>query len=204
LWNYEAGVKSRLLDGQLSIVGDVFYIDWKDIQVDINLPCTFDYNTNAGTARSYGSEAEIRYKPISSLTLAVSGGYTNAVLTTDIPALSITKGQAIPGVPKVSADVSARYSAPITSTVTGFATGDWNYVGSSHGTVGVTDPDYIRPSYEVVGLNAGVNYRAWELSLFAKNLFNAQEIIQRPNLQTVNRGYTLRPRTIGLSAFVNF
>jgi outer membrane receptor protein involved in Fe transport len=70
--------------------------------------------------------------------------------------------------------------------------------------VGVTDPDYIRPSYEVVGLNAGVNYRAWELSLFAKNLFNAQEIIQRPNLQTVNRGYTLRPRTIGLSAFVNF
>jgi iron complex outermembrane receptor protein len=38
--------------------------------------------------------------------------------------------------------------------------------------------------------------------MFVKNLFNDQTIIQRPNLQTVNRGYTLVPRTIGISAFL--
>ena len=204
LWNYEAGAKALLLDGTLSINGDVFYIDWKSIQVDINLPCTFDYNTNAGSAASYGSEIEIHYKPIRSLTLGLSGGYTHATLTSDVPQLAITKGEAVPGVPRVSADVSARYSAPIGDDVTGFATADWNYTGSSHGTVGITDPDYNRPSYAVGGLTAGADFRNWEFSLFAKNVLNEQAIIQRPNLQTVNRGYTLTPRTLGVAAMVRF
>ncbi len=204
LWNYEVGVKSRLMDGKLSIVGDAFYIDWKNIQVDINLACTFDYNTNAGSARSYGSETEIRYRPISSLTLGLAGGYTNATLTSDVPALNITRGQDIPGVPRWSVDFSTRYSKPIGTDAAGFATADWNYVGASHGTVGVTDPDYNRPSYAVFGLTTGANYKDWEFSLFAKNVFNDQKVIQRPNLQTVNRGYTLTPRTIGASAEFHF
>jgi hypothetical protein len=33
--------------------------------------------------------------------------------------------------------------------------------------------------------------------LFVKNLLDDQKIIQRANLQTVNRGYTLAPRTMG-------
>ena len=204
LWNYEVGVKSRLMNGKLSIAGDAFYIDWKNIQVDINLACTFDYNTNAGAARSYGSETEIRYRPISSLTLGLAGGYTNATLTTDVPALSITRGQTIPGVPRWSVDFSTRFNKAIGTDFTGFATGDWNYVGASHGTVGMSDPDYNRPSYAVFGLTTGANYKGWEISLFAKNVFNEQKVIQRPNLQTVNRGYTLTPRTIGISGELRF
>ncbi|MBS0365748.1 MAG: TonB-dependent receptor [Proteobacteria bacterium] len=204
LWNYEAGVKSRLLNGTLAVSADAFYIDWKNIQVDINLPCTFDYNTNAGTARSYGSEAEIRYKPVPSLTLGVAGGYTNATLTSDVPALAITRGQAIPGVPRWSVDLSTRYDRRLAGDVSGFATADWNYIGSSYGTVGLTDPDYRRPSYALMTLGTGVNYRALQVSLFARNVFNDQKIIQRPNLQTVNRGYTLTPRTIGLSVQYQF
>ena len=204
LWNYEAGVKSRLFDDRLSFVGDVFYIDWKNIQVDINLACTFDYNTNAGRAKSYGSETEVRFKPLASLTLAVAGGYTHATLTQDIADLGITGGQDVPGVPRWSADVSSRYSVPVTADLTGFVTADWNYVGASHGTVGVSDPDYNRPSYAVFGLTGGLSYRDWRFSLFARNIFNDQKIIQRPNLQTVNRGYTLTPRTVGASVELEF
>lgn len=199
LWSYEAGAKSRLLDNRLSITGDVFYIDWSKIQVDINLPCTFDYYTNAGNARSYGSEMEVHYKPVSSVLLGVAAGYTHATLTEDVPALAITAGEDVPGVPRWSVDLSTRYSKPIGASLVGYVTADWNYVGASHGTVGVTDPDYSRPSYAVLGLSGGVNYGDWQLSLFARNVFNDQKIIQRPNLQTVNRGYTLTPRTIGVS-----
>lgn len=204
LWNYEVGVKSRLLDGRLSLVGDAFYIDWKNIQVDINLPCTFDYNTNAGSAKSYGSEMELRYKPISSLTLGVSGGYTHATFTSNVIDLNISAGQDIPGAPRWSVDFATHYNAPMGPDVTGFATADWNYVGASHGTVGVLDPDYTRPSYAVFGLTAGADFQRWKVSLFVKNLFNLQKIIQRPNLQTVNRGYTLTPRTIGVAAEYEF
>ncbi len=204
LWNYELGVKSRLLDDTLSIAADVFYIDWKNIQVDINLACTFDYYTNAGSAKSYGSELELHYKPVPRLTLAIAGGYTHATLTEDVPVLNITAGQDVPGAPRWSVNLSSRYSVPMGSALTGFIAGDWNYVGSSHGTVGVTDPDYNRPSYAVFGLNGGVSLRDWRFMLFARNVFNDQKVIQRPNLQTVNRGYTVTPRTIGVSAEFDF
>ena len=55
-----------------------------------------------------------------------------------------------------------------------------------------------------MGLNAGVDFDAWEFAVFAKNVLNDQKIIQRPNLQSVNRGYTLTPRTIGISAAFKF
>jgi len=199
LWSYETGVKSRLLNDTLSVTGDVFYIDWSKIQVDINLPCTFDYYTNAGNAKSYGSEMQVQFKPLPSLLLTVAAGYTHATLTQDVPALGITAGQDVPGVPRWSLDFSSRYSMPIGARLMGYVAADWNYVGSSHGTVGITDPDYNRPSYAVMGLSGGVNYGDWQVAVFARNVFNDQKIIQRPNLQTVNRGYTLTPRTIGLS-----
>lgn len=202
LWNYEGGVKSLLMEGRLSVSADVFYIKWQNIQVDINLPCTFDYNTNAGAARSYGSEADLKFKPMSYLTLNLAAGYTNATFTQDVSALGITSGQQIPGVPRWSGDVAAQFRAPAGPSISAFATADWNYVGASHGTVGVTDPDFNRPSYAVMAMTAGAAYRNWEFSLFAKNLLDDQKIIQRPNLQTVNRGYTLVPRTIGISAYL--
>ena len=205
LWNYEGGAKSRLLDGRLSVTADLFYIDWKNIQEDINLPtCGFDFNTNVGSGKSYGSEAEIKFKPVSAWTLGLAGGYTHAVLTSDQPSLRIQNGDPIPGTPKWTADASTQYDIHITDALKGFATADWNWVGSSHGTVLKGDPDYDRPEYSLLGLNAGVDYDAWEFALFAKNVLNDQKIIQRPNLQSVNRGYTLTPRTIGVSASVKF
>ena len=204
LWNYEVGVKSRQLDDKLSIAADLFYIDWKNIQVDINLPCTFDYYTNAGSAKSYGSEIELRYKPIPRLTLAAAGGYTHATLSQDVVALGITAGQDVPGVPRWSLKLSSHYNMPLGLDRSAFVAGDWDYVSASHGTVGVTDPDYNRPAYGVFGVSGGASIRDWRLTLFVRNLFNDQKIIQRPNLQTVNRGYTLTPRTIGLSGEVDF
>jgi len=205
LWNYEGGAKSRLMDGRLSLTGDVFYINWKNIQEDINLPtCGFDFNTNVGSGKSYGSEAEIKFKPVSAWTLGLAAGYTHATLTSDQPSLGIQSGDSLPGTPNWTADASTQYDVHITDSVKGFALADWNWVGSSHGTVLKTDPDYDRPTYSLLGLNAGVDYAAWEFALFAKNVLNDQKIVQRPNLQSVNRGYTLTPRTIGLSAAFKF
>jgi iron complex outermembrane recepter protein len=205
LWNYEGGVKSRLLDGRLSVTGDVFYIHWKNIQEDINLPtCGFDFNDNVGSGLSVGTETEIKFKPVSNLTLGLAAGYTHATLTSDQPSLNIQKGDAIPDAPQWSADFSTQYDVPLSDRVKGFATTDWNWTGTSHGTVLKMDPDYRRPAYNILGLTAGIDYDAWEFALFAKNLRNEQTIIQRPNLQSVNRGYTLTPRTIGISASLKF
>ena len=63
------------------------------------------------------------------------------------------------------------------------------------------NPHYIRLSYTVAEVSAGANYGRWEFSVLVKNLVNDQKI-RRCTLQTVNRGYTLVPRTIGTSAFL--
>ncbi len=205
LWNYEGGAKSRLLDGRLSINADVFYINWNNLQEDINLPgCGFDFYTNIGSGKSYGSELEMHFKPLWAWTLGLAAGYTHATLTSDQPSLNIQNGDPIPGSPNWTADASSEVRVPLGDRVQGFAALDWNWVGSSHGAVLKTDPDYNRPTYSLMGLNAGIDYAAWEFTLFAKNLLNDQIIIQRPNLQSVNRGYTLTPRTIGLSAAYKF
>ena len=205
LWNYEGGAKSRLLDGRLSITGDVFYIDWKNIQEDINLPiCGFDFNTNVGSGESYGTEAEVKFKPVSSLTLGLSAGYTHATLTSDQASLGITKGDPIPNTPKWSADFSTQYDTWFGDALKGFVTADWNFTGASHGTVLKGDPDYNRPSYNLLGATAGLDVRSWEVAVFVKNVLNDQKIIEKPNLQSVNRGYTLVPRTVGLSVDVRF
>jgi iron complex outermembrane receptor protein len=205
LWNYEGGVKSRLLDGRLSVTGDLFYVNWKNIQEDINLPtCGFDFNTNVGSGKSYGTEAEIRFKPVSDWLFGLAAGYTHATLTSNQPSLGIQDGDPLPGAPTWNADASVEYDLHFTDAVKGFTTADWNWVGSSHGAVLKTDPDYNRPTYSLLGLNAGVDYETWEIAVFAKNVLNDQKIIQRPNLQSVNRGYTLTPRTIGLSASFRF
>jgi iron complex outermembrane recepter protein len=205
LWNYEGGAKSRLFDGRLAVTGDVFYINWKNIQETLPLPtCGFDFVTNVGSGKSYGTEAEVKFKPVGSLTLGIAAGYTHATLTSDQPSLSIVSGDPIPGAPKWNADSSVEYDLRLTDSIKAFAMTDWNWVGSSHGTILKSDPDYNRPTYSLLSMNAGFDYEAWEFALFAKNLLDDQKIIQRPNLQSVNRGYTLTPRTIGASASFKF
>lgn len=200
LWSYEIGSKSRLFDNRLSMNLAAFYIDWDHLQQDIQLPiCGFDFETNVGKAKSYGVEFEIKGKPTSSLLLGFSGGYTNATLTTNVPSIGAVAGQSVQGVPKYNLTLTAQYDFNISGDYYGFVRGAGHWIGGSHGTLTPTDPDYVRPAYNTFDASVGASYGHWELSLFAKNLFNTDKTIQKPNVQFVNEGYSVRPRTIGLS-----
>jgi hypothetical protein len=53
-------------------------------------------------------------------------------------------------------------------------------------------------------MNLGVQTGRYDLSLFARNLLDADTIIQRPALLFINQGIRIRPRTIGLSVRAKF
>ena len=55
----------------------LFYVDWRDQQVDVALSANpLDTQTeNAGKSRLYGTELELRFKPFKRLELIASGGY---------------------------------------------------------------------------------------------------------------------------------
>ncbi len=211
LWNFEVGTKSLFWDRTLAVDLSLFYIRWTSIQQTIALPTSgYDFEANAGDAKSYGVEMALNWKVNANLTLDASGGYTKATLDNGVVINGVrinntSPGQDIAGVPRWSGQLGA----DVQHTFLGgemFARADGNYVGKSHGTLVTTDPDYDRPGYVLVGGTLGYRRDAFDVSLFAKNLTDNEKIIQRPNIRNsgVNLAYRLAPRVIGVNARVSF
>lgn len=77
-WNYEVGTHLSFLDGRLRAEADLFYIDWRDMQITYTIPGVGNLLTNAGHTNSKGAELSLTYRPIKALDLSVNYGYTLA------------------------------------------------------------------------------------------------------------------------------
>jgi iron complex outermembrane receptor protein len=207
LWSYELGTKSLLFQKSLSVNAAVYYIDWSAIQQSIVIPiCGGQFNANVGDAKAIGAELEVRYKPpvVPGLVVSANLGGEHAYITSTINAQTAAVGQDVLYTPKFTAAMLADYGWQITSNVNGFIRGDYEYTGKSFGSFQVSSPQYINPSYKVVNLNLGVAVGPYEVSLYAKNLFDDRTILQSPQINSIIQGYTLRPQTIGMSFQAKF
>jgi iron complex outermembrane recepter protein len=198
LWSYELGGKSSFMDNQLYVSASAFMIKWKDIQQDVQLACTFDFEGNFGKATSKGFELEVHARPTADLTLGLFGGTTRATFDEDVPSINVTAGQELLGVPKWNAAINGEYRFHNVGSTSAFVRGALRWTGPSKGSFDPNNPDYSRPSYKTLDASVGANIESWEVSLFAKNLLNDQTILQRPLVQFLTEAYRQRPRTIGL------
>ncbi|MBW7836542.1 MAG: TonB-dependent receptor [Sphingomonadales bacterium] len=74
LWNYEIGAKGVFFDGRVSLESALYYIDWRDFQVNLVLPeGVGNFTVNGGKARSYGAEIAMAAQITDNLILEVSG-----------------------------------------------------------------------------------------------------------------------------------
>jgi outer membrane receptor protein involved in Fe transport len=205
LWSYEAGAKAHLLDNRVTVNGDLFYIDWQNIQQTINLPdCGASITQNFGAAESYGGEIEIRARVTPNLTLTATGNVTRAVITASPNPSTAQVGQDVLNVPKYTFTVGADYDWSVTDSMDAFVRADFDFIGSSKGAFAESDPAYQQPAYGVLNGSAGITSGPYELSLYAKNMANNQQIIQRPSINFVEEGYTLRPLTVGVKGSMKF
>jgi iron complex outermembrane receptor protein len=208
LWSYEAGSKSRLLNNRVSFNASLFYVKWNNIQQGVYLPtCAYTYNANAGDAVSKGVEFEFKAKPIPGLTLSAAGGYVKAELSNDKGLqngiVGAVKGAQVQGVPKYNGAVSARYQFSLGSKGA-FVMGGMQWVGSSKGSLNPESTDYERPSYHTADLSAGISLGSVDLTVFAKNLFDTDTVIQHPQVASIVYGYRVAPRSIGMSVAAKF
>jgi iron complex outermembrane recepter protein len=207
LWSYELGSKALLFQKTLSVNAAVYYIDWTAIQQSIVIPiCGGQFNANVGDAKAIGAELEVRYKPpvVPGLVMSANLGGEHAYITSTINAQTAAVGQDVLYTPKFTASLLADYGWQITSNLNGFFRGDYEYTGKSFGSFQVSSPQYINPSYYVTNLNVGVGFGKYEVSLYAKNLFDNRTILQSPQINSVIQGYTLRPQTLGVSFQAKF
>ncbi|HEY2661861.1 MAG TPA: TonB-dependent receptor [Caulobacteraceae bacterium] len=205
LWTYELGSKNRFLDNRVSLNFAGYYTNWTNIQQEIYLPtCGYYFTSNVGDATIYGGEAEAVANLTDSLKLTLSLAANHSEITRTNNPTTVAVGQQLIDVPDVTATAGAAYSATLPGDFRLNARAEYAYTGSSHGSYTVTNSNYNNPGYGVANLNVAVSHGAYELSLYAKNLFDNQAIIQHPEINTVIEGYTLRPRTVGVMAKVMF
>ena len=139
------------------------------------------------------------------LNLGLNYGAERAVITSTINAATAAVGQNVLNTPQWTLSATVDYTWTLTNKWDGVVHADYNFIGRSNGSFIIGDSNYYNPAYDTFGLSIGVqSMDGIEVSLFGKNLGNDQAVLQRPTINTVIEGYTLRPRTVGLSVSKHF
>jgi len=209
LWSYEVGEKSSWLDQRLTANAAAYYIDWKNLQQSILLPCGFGYTGNVGAAKSEGFEFEARTRPLESLDLSAGVGYEHAVVTESSVTSPQKPGDPIYQVPDWTANVAATHTQPLTSGLSLVSTVTYGYVDHSYSANNNPFVPRVRAAYGLLDARFAFDFSRYQVALFGKNLQNthanlsdnasiAAEVIGRPRI------VTNQPRTIGLDFTARF
>ncbi len=211
LVNYEIGFKSILLDRKLTLDIAAFYMDWKDIQLNVVVGGAAAL-ANAGSARSQGIEGSILWEAVEGLRLGANGAYTDAKLKADMPpGAGGLDGDRLPYIPKWSGSLTADYRAALSDTLGLQLGGGLRYTGSRLSDV-ESSPLAIKTSgYTALDLNAAVTIdERWTLRAYARNVTDSGGAVTR-GLSTDALGgvnYVVvvptQPRTVGLALEVAF
>ncbi len=213
LWNYEIGEKARLLDGRATLNVDVYDIEWSKIQLTVNNG-GINQLINGGDARIRGAEMEFGYRATSALTFGGSAAYTDAKLTTPVPALGLAgSGARLPLSPRFNFALSGKYRFELPNGRHGeFRVSD-HYIGNR--TSGYADspvaPLYKLPGYNTTDLDLSLEFgEHWELDAYAHNVFDTRGQVSASTLANeYNPAAPVpvalsRPRTIGLVLKASF
>ena len=179
--SYEAGVKAETRDHRFSIDAAAFHINWKDIQL-FAVVSGFGINANGSSAKSDGFEFTATARPVPGLDLSANGAYTNARLTGDTdPLVGGRDGDRLPFTPKFSGALNADYSWRLGTNMTAHFGGSLRHLSSQHANF---DPDFVATfgrqrhirAYDVIDLNAGVDFGRFDVQAYVKNLNNSHGV----------------------------
>jgi iron complex outermembrane recepter protein len=205
LWDYEIGSKNSFLSGKLTISGSVYYIDWKSIQLALNLSDGEQFISNAGKATSKGVELETAAYPLTGLELHLSAAYTDATFEQTSADIDTVAGAPLPNVPRWTYSLSSVYTHPLSAEVNGYVRADLNHVDSRiNDLAGLPSGVVNEPGYTLLNLRCGAQFQGWDTALFVNNATNRVAILNTeffnpPNYQTINT-----PRTIGVNVIKHF
>jgi outer membrane receptor protein involved in Fe transport len=206
VWSYEVGEKARALDGRISINSSIYYETWRNIQLQVPLPCGFFYTANAEKAGVYGTEIEVQAKLAAPLTLSVNGGYTHSTYGEDSPETGFTEGERVPDVPLYTAGLVLSYDAPLVGRYRLLGRIDDSQVGP---IVDYTFAQNFLPGHNIANARLGLAWDDVTAWVFANNVADTRAALGDTNSlgangAFVNRVASNQPRTIGLTLNFKF
>jgi outer membrane receptor protein involved in Fe transport len=211
--SYEVGFKAESSDRSITFDAAVFHIDWDDIQLFAQVN-NFGVNINGGKAVSDGLEFTLASRMASGLSLSLNGAYTDTELKDDTNALTGGyEGDELPYTPKISINASADYEWSIGAQSTAYVGGSLRYqsdqTAAYDNAFRVTTGDQREiDAYEVLDLQAGVDFGRYSIELYAKNVTDSDGRTSAAGAGAFPNGAIgtgiIRPRTIGLTFGISF
>ena len=197
LWNYEAGLKSVLLDGRLVMNAAAYFIDWKDIQLASRTSGTgLNYISNAGDAEIRGAELELRAAPGRGWDMGSTISYVDSELTDVRNGAAGYRGQRLPASAKYTVASYLQYAFPL-PTAEAYVRLDHRYVGRMIDRLG---PGALRyGEFNEFNARAGVEIGDYEVVLYANNLLNSDKVQSALAVQGASIALRQVPRTVGLT-----
>jgi iron complex outermembrane recepter protein len=208
-YDYDLGVKGDFLDHRLAIDTSVFYIDWKNIQINLTSPIDgANYLANGSEAKSEGVEVSSEAKGWVGFTVSGWVDYDDAALTEDFPQDSTARGVAgdpLPFNSRWSGHLMAQQEFPLVGSSTGYFSTQMTYVGQRLGVFTPTFARQVYPSYAQVDVRGGVDWDTWGANLYVNNLTNKRgELGGGLGSFSTSTFYLIQPRTIGVTVSKSF
>ena len=178
--NYEIGSKGQL--GRLTYNIDLFYVDWKDPQINSSTPFWgFFAVQNAQKASTRGVELELAGHAITGFGYSLGYTYTQAQLERDALAVDGAylygyKGDPLPGVPEHRFNVAASYGIPVGNGLLTLR-GDAYYQSEMQNALSLS-PRFARTldGYAIFNASATYGVGNWDFTLWLKNLANEEGV----------------------------
>jgi outer membrane receptor protein involved in Fe transport len=232
LISYEAGLRAETGDGKFSIDASAYYLDWRDIQVNITYQVpgigTVNGDGNGRKAASKGFEVTATARPTSGLEFVANVAYNDARLKGDLPGIDIGEvdgngnvvlvppgfdGDRLPYAPEWTVNFAGDYHWSLAGGAEAFIGGDVHLTSDQQTDF---DPAYriaigrrqVIDGYATLDLHAGVDFDPVRLTLFAHNLTNSRGMINVAGFGARPGGAVavtpIRPRTIGATLDFDF
>lgn len=213
--DYELGAKASLFDRHLSLEATLYYMDWRDVQLN-GLISGITFVANGGTARVKGIELQANYQAAQGLTLGTAFGYNHAELetvgTAAAASIGAQAGDRLPASPRVTFSAYGDYSFPLSDKVKGSVGATVRYQGDQVSAFSLDPVNvfHVVPDYTTVDLRTSLSFGRYTLRAIVQNVtdkngysgyFTGQII---PGQGTPSQAYLIRPRTFSLSASVDF
>lgn len=171
VWTYELGAKFQTPGNRLTGEVAVFRNVWSDIQALAFAPGqAFSYTVNGAKLAGYGVDAQVSYRPISPLTITLTGGWNSTKYKSTTP--EHFEGDRADYAPRYSGSASAEYRFDLAS-MPSFARIDYQFADGIQVFFRNFQTVPARADTQhFLNFNLGTDVDNWSLQLFVKNILN--------------------------------
>jgi iron complex outermembrane receptor protein len=184
--SYELGLKSLLADDRVRLNTAIYYLDYKNLQVNqlVLVSGTPQFTTsNAATATSKGAEIELNARVTAELGLNLSYGYCDAVFKSFPNATAQGanySGYELPDAAKNTVATALDYAHPLSASLEFMARADFTYRSGAYFQPDNT-PNLYQGGYGIAGARLGVGGRdhRWGVNAWVRNISNRMYALSR-------------------------